>query len=842
MPARPLTPASAARIEALIGAMTLEEKVAMCHARTTFTSAGVPRLGIPEFVMSDGPHGVREEIAPDSFAPAGRSDDTGTCLPTGTALAATWNPALARLFGDVLGGEARARGKDCILGPGLNIIRTPLCGRNFEYASEDPCLTAALAPALIRGIQDQDVAACAKHFALNNQELDRMRVDVEADERTLRELYLPAFEAAVRAGGCLTVMGAYNRFRGQHCCHHHGLLVEILKGEWGFPGAVISDWGGVHDTDEAAANGLDLEMGTGWTPDQAFLGAAFLDRLRDGRLPVALVDDKVRRILRVMFAIGLFDPARSRGRRNTPEHHAAARRIATEAMVLLKNDGMTLPLNPNAIRTLTVIGDNATRRHAAGGGSSGVKADHEVTLLDGLARRLGAAVRIRHVPGYPDLPAQSEPLPLDRMEAADAAGIRGWHARYFTNLRFAGTPAFTATETRLDYDWSVAAPFGECPPEGRSAHWTARIRPRASGVHVFILTGDDCALLRIDGATTLSIWGNAEPLTRTFESQLEADRVYTIEVLFNPKQRRGRVALNWTPPALAAATVGAGTRRDEALAAARDTDAVIFCGGLNHEQESEGADRPSLALQGGQNELIEALLRQRPDTVIVLTGGAPVEIPWLDRARAVLWTWYAGSEAGTAAAALLCGDENPSGRLPFTMPVRLADSPAHTLGEYRSGACHYREGLLVGYRYFDTVQQPVLFPFGHGLSYSTFIYSDLQVRLNPNNDAACEDETRVHVSCTLANRGTRDGAEVAQLYVRRADDGAGRPAHELKGFAKVALKAGATATVGFTLTRRDLSVYDPARRAWVLPAGPFTVEIGASSRAIALTQTVSAHA
>ncbi|MFW5751434.1 MAG: glycoside hydrolase family 3 protein, partial [Planctomycetota bacterium] len=397
-------PAVEVAIDELIAQMTLEEKVGMCHAESAFCSGGVERLGIPPLVMSDGPHGVRQELDPQTWDPVAGADDAVSYLPVGTALAATWNPERARDFGEVLGAEARARGKDVILGPGINIVRTPLCGRNFEYYGEDPHLICQLVVPMITACQEHDVAACVKHYALNNQELDRFHVDVECDERALREIYLPGFAAAVREAGVLTLMGAYNKFRGEHCCHNDYLLNTVLKGEWSFDYLVVSDWGGTHDTGQAARNGLDIEMGGDL--NNLHLAGPFRAGLANGTYDTALVDDKVRRILRVMYAVGKFDPAdRAAGARNTERHRQLARRIADEAIVLLKNDNAVLPLDPDTIRTLAVIGDNADRTHAQGGGSSAVVAHHEITPLSGLRELLGDAVRIVHVRGYPNAPA-----------------------------------------------------------------------------------------------------------------------------------------------------------------------------------------------------------------------------------------------------------------------------------------------------------------------------------------------------------------------------------------------------------------------------------------------------
>jgi beta-glucosidase len=401
-----------ARVEDLLRRLTLNDKITLLHGDSKFTTAAIPRLAIPRRWLSDGPHGVREDIGPDTWKPAGRTDDFATCMPAQIALAATWNPALAQTEGEAIGQEAMARGKQIMLGPGLNIQRTPLCGRNFEYLGEDPFLAGQMAAGYINGVQSQGVASCVKHFAANNQELDRMTVNVEMDERTLREIYLPAFQAAVQEAGVLAVMGAYNQFRGQHCCENDYLLNKILKGEWGFQGMVVSDWGGAHDTHEAACNGLDLEMGTeNRSYDDYYLANPFLAGLRSGQYPLSLLDDKVRRNLRVMFATHQFDD-RAPGSINTPAHQATARQVAEEAVVLLKNQGAALPLDLSRIHSLAVIGENADLRQAHGGDSSGIKAFYEITPLEGIIGRVGGRVNVTYAKGYgaeggPDLLRQA---------------------------------------------------------------------------------------------------------------------------------------------------------------------------------------------------------------------------------------------------------------------------------------------------------------------------------------------------------------------------------------------------------------------------------------------------
>jgi len=811
------------KIGSLLDKLTLEEKVSLVHASGTFFVGAVPRLGIPGLVMSDGPHGVRREISLDSWLPVETDDDKITYLPTGTAQAATWNPEMARLAGHVLGEEARGRGKDVILGPGLNLLRTPLCGRNFEYYGEDPFLAGKIAAAVVPAIQEHDVAACVKHFALNNQELDRGHVDVLADERTLREIYLPAFEEAIRAGDALTVMGAYNRFRGQHCCHHDYLVNQILKNEWGFGGAFMSDWGGVHDTDEAARCGMDIEMGTGKPFDQYFLAAPYLAGIQAGKFDLETLNDKVSRVLRVMFRIGMFDSNRNSGSINRPAHRQNALKIAQEAMVLLKNDKALLPLNPNKIKKLAVIGANATFKHASGGYSSGLKPFYEISPLEGIRAKLGAAVEILHAEGYPEYPAGLMPIPVAVMSPA-GAGVRGWALDYFRLYDFKGP--HTATE----FHESVRYHNGELPmPAGLtdslySIRYRGELTVPASGRYKFGLDSDFDGKAFFDGQELLQTKSEGRHEFRPVELNLKKGQKVQIVVEQNVSPDGMFLELLWEP----VAGEKPASRFETALEAARTADAVIFCGGLNHKYDTEGFDRPDLQLPGNQDALIEKILAVNPNTIIVIVSGSPVEMPWVAQAPAILQAWYAGMETGTALADILLGDVNPSGKLPFTFPKKLTESPAHCLGEYRAENCHYTEGLLVGYRFHDTKNVAPLFAFGHGLSYTQFTYRDLEIKPGTKPGIAFE------ISLKLKNTGPRPGAEVVQLYIQDVVSRLPRPLKELKGFQKIALAPGEEKPVTFFISDRDLSFFDDQKMAWIAEAGEFIFHLGSSSRDIRL--------
>ncbi|MBC7417244.1 MAG: glycoside hydrolase family 3 C-terminal domain-containing protein [Pedobacter sp.] len=691
--------ATESKITVLINKMTLEEKVGMLHANSSFTSAGVKRLGIPELTMSDGPHGVRLEHGRGWTVIEG-VNDAGTYLPTGNTLAATWNRSLGYSFGSVLGSEAKFRGKDVILGPGINIMRSPLNGRNFEYLSEDPYLVSQMVVGYIKGVQDQGISASVKHFAANNEEVDRNTVDVKMSERALREIYLPGFKAAVEKAEVNTVMGSYNKFRGQFATENKYLIKDILKGEWGFKGVLLSDWGAVKNTMEALENGTDLEMGSdiGNPPlkfDDFYLAAPVIALVKSGKVPVSLVDEKVRRILRIMFKTHMIDGKRTPGAYNTKAHQETALKVAEEGIVLLKNESALLPLKKD-IKTLAVIGQNATRENAMGGGSSQVKANFEITPLHGLKNLLGDKVNIQYAQGYK----------IARDQKAD---------------------------------------------------------PQMIAEAVKIASNADAAIIFCG-------W------THGYDYNVWADNAY----------------------------------------------------------DAEAVDKPNLDMPFGQNELIKAVLKANPKTVVVLMGGGPIDVSeWIDDSKAVLEGWYPGMEGGTALAKIIFGDLNPSGKLPMTFPKKLEDSPAHKLGEFPgiNGTVHYNEGLFVGYRYFDSYHVAPQFEFGHGLSYTSFSYEKPIVKKTGNRAA--------NFSITIKNTGKTAGAEVVQLYVKEEKPKLERPDKELKGFEKVFLKPGESKKITIALKKDAFSYYDDKAKAWVSDAGKYKVLFGSSSRDIRATREVT---
>ncbi|MDY6182262.1 MAG: glycoside hydrolase family 3 C-terminal domain-containing protein [Candidatus Cryptobacteroides sp.] len=688
------------RVEDALSRMTLEEKVKILHAQSKFSSAGVPRLGIPDLWTTDGPHGIRPEVLWDKWRQAGWTNDSCVAFPALTCLAATWSEEMSALYGKSIGEEARYREKDVLLGPGVNIYRTPLNGRNFEYMGEDPYLASRMVVPYIQEVQKNGVAVCVKHFALNNQESLRHQYDAIIDDRTLNEIYLPAFKAAVQEGGAWSIMGAYNLYKGQHLCHNQYILNDILKKDWGFDGAVISDWGGCHDTDQAITNGLDLEFGT-WTDgltmgatngyDAYYLADPYLERLRDGRASEEVLNEKARRVLRLNFRTAMRKD-KPNGSLCSPEHYDAARRIADEGIVLLKNNDNVLPISRKAGSRILVVGENAVKMMTVGGGSSSLKVQREVLPLDGIRAAAGEGVTVEFERGY----------------------------------------------------------VGDI-----------------SGSYNGVVTGQDLSESR-----------SAEELI------------------------------------------------EDACLKAKDADAVIFIGGLNKSshQDCEDSDRFGLGLPYGQDAVIEALAKVNPQLAVVIVSGNAVAMPWVDNVNAIVEAWYCGSQSGTALADIIFGDVNPSGKLPVTFPVRLEDNGAHALGAYdpASTEAHYSEGIFVGYRWAQKKDIKPLFAFGHGLSYTTFSYSEAEI-----SRTTMSENGKVTVSVNVTNTGDREGKEIVQLYIGDDECSVERPVMELKAFRKVSIKPGETVKVSFPVNADMLKFY--GNDGWTLEKGSFTAYVGAAS-------------
>ncbi len=694
------------RVEDALKRLTVEEKIGLIHAQSKFSSRGVPRLGIPDVWCTDGPHGIRPEVLWDEWDQAGWSNDSCVAFPALTCLAATWNPEMSLLYGRSIGEEARYRNKQILLGPGVNIYRTPLNGRNFEYMGEDPYLAGKMVVPYVQGVQEKGVAACVKHYALNNHEINRHTTNVIVDDRTLYEIYLPAFKAAVQEGKAWSIMGSYNYYKGEHGCHNQYLLNDILKGEWSFDGAVVSDWGGTHDTDQSITNGLDMEFGS-WTNglsagasnayDSYYMALPYLQRIKEGKVGTKELDEKVRRVLRLIFRTSM-NGKQYFGNMCSEAHYDAARRIGEEGIVLLKNEGNVLPIDLNKVKKIAVIGENAIKMMTVGGGSSSLKVQRELSPLDGLRARVSDKAEVAYERGY----------------------------------------------------------VGD-----------------ASGEYNGVVTGQN----------------------------LKDDR---------------------TPEQLIA----------DAVKLAKEADVGIFIGGLNKSdgQDCEDADRAGIELSYGQDNVIAALAAANKNLVVVNISGNAIAMPWVKEVPAIVQDWYLGSEAGASLAAILLGDVNPSGKLPFTFPVKLEDSPAHIFGEYTAQRqnyvdIEYKEGIFVGYRWTDKQKKvKPLFPFGHGLSYTTFEYGEATA-----DKTVMNADGTLTITVPITNIGTREGAEVVQLYISDLKSSLPRPIKELKGFSKVKLAPGETKEVSFTIAKDALSFFDADRHEWVAEPGKFEAIVAASA-------------
>ncbi len=805
------------RIEALLEQMTLEEKVSLCGGVDAWHTQPIERLGIPAIKMTDGPNGARG----GDF----KGKITSACFPVGIALASTWNTELVERVGAALGEETKTKGAHILLAPTVNIHRHPLGGRHFECYSEDPYLTARLAVAYIKGVQSQNVGTSIKHFACNDSEFERMTISSEVGERALREIYLLPFRAAVQEAQPWTVMAAYNRVNGTFASEHPYLLTDILKEEWGFEGFVVSDWTAVKSTVPAANAGMDLEM----PGPPRFLDDKLVQAVEDGLVSEEVIDDKVRRILGVIVKTGAFEMPEEMPETsvNKPEHRRLAHEAATEAIVLLKNERNVLPLNMDKIESLAVIGPNANVARIQGGGSARVNPHYVITPVDGIMRRCDDAIKVSYEQGCTNhkiIPA----LNLASFSPSEDVGFTG---QFFNTFDLSGEPVLTQTDEEIDFFW-----FGEFSPQVNhkefSARWTGKFTAPESGTCTFSLTSVGLSRLYVDGQEVIDNWteqvrgeayfgaGTAEMLA---EVALTAGQVYELRVEYSKQ----------SAPVLAAIRLGClppvtGDSIARAVELAAESDVALVFAGLSDEWESEGYDRADMELPGRQVELIEKVAAANENTVVVLNTGAPVTMTgWIDKVAAVLEAWYLGQECGNGIADILFGDVNPSGKLPTTFPRRLEDTPAYINYPGENGQVLYGEGLFVGYRYYDKKKTEPLFPFGYGLSYTTFECSNLTLSASEYD---LDDEIQIAVD--VENTGTHAGKEVVQLYVRDVESRLVRPEKELKAFQKVALRPGETKTVHFTLGSEALSFYDPKQKQWVAEAGAFQVLVGSSSRDI----------
>lgn len=820
------------RARDLVSRMTLEEKVGLMAGSAPFTLEGVERLGVPRIRVSDGPTGVRSN-----------EGEPATVFPVGVAMAATWNPELAREVGAAIGREALALDNRVILAPTINIVRTPLWGRNFETYAEDPFLAGRLGAAFVEGLQGEGVGASLKHYAANNQEENRMAVSVEMDERTLREVYLAAFEHVVKTANPWTVMASYNKVAGVYATENRRLLVDILKDEWGYDGVVVSDWGAVHSTAAAAKGGNDLEMPG---PAQWF-GAKLVAAVKAGEVPEAQIDDAALRMCRLILRTGALDGGeRPKGEIRTARHRQIAEQAAAEAVVLLRNEDDLLPLEPAALKRLAVIGPNADARRIQGGGSSQVRTDRRVSILSAISERLAGRAEVLHADG-----GDNEPVPPAARPAMfspeEARGQAGLLCEYFADADMTGEPVLARPERQLGKLVSHNMGVGQ-PASYAAFRWSGWFWPDRDGPHELSIRGPGEMRVWLDGkplidAATpgrpdrLDLGGGDSP-RKTAAAELAAGRGYPIKVEYVRAQpSRAEQAVSGDAPArLAWEYVGLGVRPPrggvaEAAELAASCDAAVVVIGAASISEGEGYDRTSLDLPGDQNALVEAVLAANPRTIVVLVNGAPYALPWIDHVPAVLEGWLGGEAGPDAVARILLGEAEPSGRLPVTFPARIEDTPAH--GFYPGGdSVTYGEGLHVGYRHFDASNEPPLFPFGFGLTYTRFRYADVGA---PETARVGES---VPVTFTLTNVGERPGKETAQLYVRPRGPSVDRPVKELKGFAKVALEPSESRQVRIDLDARAFAFYDPDKREWVVEPGAYDLLIGASAADIELQTTV----
>ncbi len=784
-----------ARAEDLLKRMSQQEKLEYVGGSKEFYIRSIPRLQVPEIKMADGPLGCR------NYGPT-------TAYPAGICGAATWNPERAREMGVALARDSRARGVHIILAPGVNIYRDPRCGRNFEYAGEDPFLAGKIAAAEIQGIQSQGVLATIKHYACNNQETSRGSYSAEIDERTLREIYLPAFKEAVVEGKAACAMNSYNRVNGSYATENAFLNTEILRKEWGFTGIMMSDWGATHDTVRAANGGLDLEM-----PSGHFMSPAKLQKAIDeGAVQQATIDEKVRRILRTIIAAGFLEREQALKDipKDAPESAKAALEEAREGIVLLKNQGGLLPFDLAKLKSIAVIGPNSHPAVCGGGGSSRTTPARPVSVLDAIAKMAPSCKVL----------AGSGVSPSIQEAEATAFYDGPVKLELFKNKDLRGEPALVKEVDKINLTPGRQPPAEGFGTENYSARWTAKITPRTSGIHTFTTLNDDGSRILVDGKRLLSDWNDHAETLSSGSLRMEAGRSYELKVEYYQSAGDATLRFGWGPD----------IELPRCVELAKGADAVVLCVGFNPNSEGEGFDR-QWGLDAGQLEMLKQISQANPRTAVVLFGGGGVDFQgWLDGAPALLHAWYPGQEGGRAIAEILFGATNPSGKLPISIERRLEDNPSFKFflnkGDAAKGKAVYGEGVFVGYRGYDANGTEPLFPFGFGLSYTSFSYDGLKIEPAGNGG--------VKASFSVKNCGQREGMETAQLYVAPPKGAVPRPPKELKGFVKVNLKPGESKTLSIELPKDAFAYWSPERKAWTVEPGSYGILVGSSSRDIRL--------
>lgn len=796
------------RVDDLFTNLTRDEKISLLSG-TGFTTQPIPRLGVPPLAMADAGQGVR-----------GGQDSTcgpATAFPSGVAMASTWDTNLLREIGEAIGQEAlnKGSGAQMLLGPAVNIQRSPLGGRNGEYFSEDPYLAARLTVNYIQGVQSTGCSACVKHYVAYNQETPRLSIDVDVKERALREIYMPAFEAAVKEGHVWAIMSSYNQINGYKASANKYLMVDVLAKCWGFDGVRMSDWGGVQDTVGPLNAGNDLEM-----PGQEYMTHdRVLAALRDGKVTQDAIDDSVRRTLRAIVRTGLLDGPRNPDHTlvNSPAHQQLALQAAREGIVLLKNSDGLLPLDDQKVRSVACIGSAAAHWQIDAAGSPEVTPFYIVSALDGIRKRAGTGIKVNYSTGArTGAPITSEALQYD--------GKPGLQGEYFKNRNLEGSPALVRTDSQIQFDWSDTPPDANFSRSDYSVRWTGTLTPPDSGQYKLILTADDGCRLYLDGKLLIDHWVVSSAVPITADVNLEAGRAYALRVEYFQRGGQAVAQLDW-------ARSDDGAYADAVRTAKNSDVALVFVS--TKGTEGETVDRPSMALPNGQDDLIRAVAAVNKKTIVILNNGTPVLMPWLGDVAGVVETWFPGEEGGNALAAILFGDCNPSGKLPTTFGIRREDYPDFGNFPGSSGHVHYEEGIYVGYRHFDKAGIAPQFPFGYGLSYTTFEYSKLKL-----SKSSLAPGKTVTVSLDVKNTGARAGAETVQLYLHDPDPKVDRPERELKGFQRVELLPNQTKRVSFELQPRAFAYCDVPGKQWKADAGAYEVQVGASSRDIRLKKSL----
>jgi beta-glucosidase len=795
------------RIDDLISKMTLEEKLDMVGG-TGFGTKPNARLGIPELRMTDGPVGVRW--------------GTSTAFPVAIMLASTWDTTLAGRYGWAISQEVKAKDRNVILGPCININRVPQGGRNFESYGEDPFLTSRTAVSYVRGVQSGNVAATVKHYATNNQEWERDRINNKVGVRALYEIYLPAFKAAVQEGGAMAIMSAYNKLNGSFCSENTFLLQDVLKKEWQFQGLVMSDWGAVHSTLATANNGLDLEMPTG-----EFLSKEkLLPLIKAGTVSESTIDGKIRRILRVMFRLGLFDETTSeKPQADGSPQRSVALDVARSGIVLLKNENNLLPLNMSSLKSIAVIGPNAAVARTGGGGSSMVNPSPSESPLEALKRMYGKSVTFNYAVGV-ELPGAVTPISADLLSPPNEPGKEGLLGEYFTNEDLRGEPSVRRIDTTVNFDWGERGPAPGIGADSFSVRWTGSIHVTESGTFAFSVSTDDGVRFYIKNQLLIDNWTQHAEEVRSVNYTMEAGKSYNIKMEYYQNLGGAVARLGLAKPS--------ENKLPGVIALAQKSDAVLLFVGDSPLEESEGFDRPSIDLPASQVNLINAVAKANPHTVVVLEAGAQIVMEnWIDNVNALVEAWYPGQEGAQAIAEVLSGTTNPSGKLPVTFPKRWEDCSAFGSYPGANDETEYSDGILVGYRHFDTENIAVRYPFGFGLSYAKFSVSDVKITSIPKSM-----DNEYTVTASVMNTGDVAGAEVVQVYIH--DDSAKvlRPAKELKAFAKVFLQPKEKKSVELHLNTGSFAYYDDVDHQWATSKGTYDILVGTSSRDLPIKETV----